>query len=326
LHDLIPLGPALPGALTTAEIDATMAYAQAEKSAATRACYASDWRDFAAWCAGKGAVPLPAHVGIVAAYLSHLASAGLKASTIGRRHKLAGHEPPTASEGVRATLRGIRRTIGTATAQKTAITAGQVVEIMKTCPATLIGRRDAALISFGFLSAMRRSELIALTMDDLTEVPDGLRVVILWSKTDGEGRGQEIAIPRGAKIRPVEAVQTWLAAANIATGHVFRPVSKGGYGRGGNDVGGRGAGSQKALRQDRSGPRRLCRPFDAQRLRHGGGGGERTHHEDRRANEASQHGHAQGVQSPRRSLPRPRLSGVRLIAISLIPETKLTLS
>ena len=41
MHDLIPLGPALPalGALTTAEIDATMAYAEAEKALATRQAY-----------------------------------------------------------------------------------------------------------------------------------------------------------------------------------------------------------------------------------------------------------------------------------------------
>jgi hypothetical protein len=42
LHDLIPLDLALPGALTTAEIDATMAYAEAEKALATREAYASD--------------------------------------------------------------------------------------------------------------------------------------------------------------------------------------------------------------------------------------------------------------------------------------------
>ena len=66
MHDLISLGPALPGTLTTAEVDATMAYAEAEKSVATRAAYASDWRDFAAWCASRGATALPAHVGIVA--------------------------------------------------------------------------------------------------------------------------------------------------------------------------------------------------------------------------------------------------------------------
>jgi hypothetical protein len=40
MHDLIPLGTALPGALTTAEIDATMAYAEAEKALATREAYA----------------------------------------------------------------------------------------------------------------------------------------------------------------------------------------------------------------------------------------------------------------------------------------------
>jgi hypothetical protein len=49
LHDLIPIDAVLPGALTTAEIDATMAYAEAEKALATRQAYASDWpRDFAA--------------------------------------------------------------------------------------------------------------------------------------------------------------------------------------------------------------------------------------------------------------------------------------
>ena len=77
--------PALSSALTVAEIDATMAYAEAEKAPATREACASDWRDFAAWCALRGATALPAHVGIVAAYLSALADSGRKASTIGRR-------------------------------------------------------------------------------------------------------------------------------------------------------------------------------------------------------------------------------------------------
>jgi hypothetical protein len=59
MNALIPLGPALPGAITTAEIDATMRFAEAEKALATRAPYAaSDWRDFAAWCASRGATAL----------------------------------------------------------------------------------------------------------------------------------------------------------------------------------------------------------------------------------------------------------------------------
>jgi integrase len=75
--------------------------------------------------------------------------------------------------------------------------------------------------------AFRRSELVALEVADFMEVPDGLRVRVRRSKTDQEGQGQEIAIPRGYRLRPVEAVETWLAAAEINSDPVFRPVLKG---------------------------------------------------------------------------------------------------
>jgi site-specific recombinase XerD len=235
VHDLIPLGTTLPGVLSTAEIDATMVYAEAEKAQATREAYASDWSDFAAWCALRGATALPAHVGIVAAYLSWLADSGRKSSTIGRRaaaigyqHKIAGHEPPTNQEGVKAVLRGIRRTIGTARAGKAPATADLIGQMLALCPDTMIGKRDRALLAFGFAGAFRRSELCALEVADLTEVPDGLRVLIRRSKGDQEGQGQEVAIPRGYRLRPVEAVQTWLAAAEISAGPVFRAVALGG--------------------------------------------------------------------------------------------------
>ena len=71
------------------------------------------------------------------------------------------------------------------------------------------------------------SELCALEVADLTEVPDGLDPD-RRSKGDQEGQGQEVAIPRGYKLRPVEAVQTWLAAAEISAGPVFRAVTRGG--------------------------------------------------------------------------------------------------
>jgi integrase len=96
------------------------------------------------------------------------------------------------------------------------------------CPDNMIGKRDRALLCLGFAGAFRRSELCALEVADLVEVPDGLRVVIRRSKTDQTGEGQEVAIPRGYKLRPVEAVQTWLAAAEISSGPVFRAVALGG--------------------------------------------------------------------------------------------------
>jgi integrase len=198
--------------------------------------YASDWRrDFAAWCASRGATALPAHVGIVAVYLSSLADSGRKSSTIGRRaaasgylHKLAGHEPPTSQEGVRAVLRGIRRTIGAAKQGKAPATADLIGHMLALCPDNMIGKRDRALLAFGFAGAFRRSELCALEVADLTETPDGLRVLIRRSKGDQEGQGQEVAIPRGYRLRLVEAVQTWLAAAEISADPVFRAVGRGG--------------------------------------------------------------------------------------------------
>ena len=89
----------------------------------------------------RGATALPAHQGIVAAYLSSLADSGRKASTIGRRaaaigyhHKMAGHEPPTGSEGVKAVLRGIRRTIGAAKQGKAPATADLIGQMVALCP------------------------------------------------------------------------------------------------------------------------------------------------------------------------------------------------
>jgi site-specific recombinase XerD len=228
LHDLIPLDGVHTPALTVAEIDAAMAYAAAEKSPATRRAYAFDFRHFEVWCLGRGACPLPAHQGVVAAYLSALADGGKRASTIGRRaaaigdrHKLAGYPSPIASEGVRAVLRGIRRTIGSAKQGKAPATADIIGRMLALCDDSLIGTRDRALISFGFAGAFRRSELCALEVADLVAVQDGLRVLIRRSKGDQEGLGQEVAIPHGYRLRPVEAVQTWLAAAEITAGRCF---------------------------------------------------------------------------------------------------------
>jgi integrase len=100
--------------------------------------------------------------------------------------------------------------------------------MLDVCPDTLRGKRDRALLALGFAGAFRRSELVALTVADLAEVVDGLRVTIRHSKTDQEGQGQEIAIPRGSRLRPVEAVQAWLAAAGITEGPIFRAINRGG--------------------------------------------------------------------------------------------------
>jgi site-specific recombinase XerD len=237
MHDLIPLPP--PGDLLTAfdaVLDLANQYASREKAESTRAAYAADWDAFRAWCGGFGLCPLPATPDAVRAHLAALAEAGKSPSTIGRRtsaikhaHELAGFETPTKAKAVKVTLSGIRRMAvanGYVSRRKAAATADIVRAMLATCTDGMTGTRDRALLAFGFASAMRRSELVALRVADLTEQPDGIRVLIARSKTDQEGEGQTIVIPRGAKIRPVEALQTWLQAAGISEGPVFRRVHR----------------------------------------------------------------------------------------------------
>jgi hypothetical protein len=91
-----------------------------------------------------------------------------------------------------------------------------------------IGPVIRALLALSSAGAFRRSELMALQADDLAETPDGLRVAIHRDETDQEGQGAEVAILRGCRLLPVEAVQMSLGAAEICTGPVFRAVALGG--------------------------------------------------------------------------------------------------
>jgi len=210
-------------------------FAKASKSAATRRAYQVDAADFVAWCAHHGLEPLPAQVDTIAAYLAYLARSGLRASTITRRcagirymHRMAGLESPTSSEAIKAVLAGIRRSIGTAATRKAPATAETVRTILAEMPADLRGLRDRALLLLGFAGALRRSELVALDVEDLEETAEGLLVRIRRSKTDQEGAGDFVSIPHGSRLRPVAGVRAWLEAAGITEGPIFRSIKKGG--------------------------------------------------------------------------------------------------
>ena len=98
----------------------------------------------------------------------------------------------------------------------------------RSTPPTLVGLRDRALILLGFAGALRRSELVALDVSDLVRTEKGLLVTIRRSKTDQEAEGATIAIPRGGQDCPVTALETWLLAASVTEGPVFRPIGRSG--------------------------------------------------------------------------------------------------
>jgi hypothetical protein len=150
-------------ALPDAELEEARSFAELEKAASTRRSYRTAFRIFAEWCHARGLEPVPAAPEAVCAFLAAEATAGAKASTIAHRaaairyaHRLAGHEPPTSAETVKAVMRGIRRSIGTAPERKAPATADVLCDMLRLCPATLAGKRDRALLALGFAGAFRR--------------------------------------------------------------------------------------------------------------------------------------------------------------------------
>lgn len=211
-------------------------YARQSKSPNTLRAYDSDWRDFARFCQQEGRGSLPATPETVAFYLTWLidtqqrktATLTRRLSAISQAHQAAGYTPPTQDIAVRAVMAGIRRTHGVQATSKTALLPQALERLLAHLPAgTLLGLRDRALLLTGFAGGFRRSELVALRVEDLETVPGGLLVRIRKSKTDPDGAGQTIGIPHGRRAAtcPVRALRAWTEAANIRAGFLFRATA-----------------------------------------------------------------------------------------------------
>jgi site-specific recombinase XerD len=127
---------------------------------------------------------------------------------------------------VKATLRGIKRTLRHSPARKAPATSDKVAKMVAMTADNARGLRDRALLLLGFAGAFRRSELVALNLEDLEFCEHGLRVTIRKSKTDQEGDGVTIAVARGSFACPANAVRDWVELARITHGPIFRPISK----------------------------------------------------------------------------------------------------
>jgi site-specific recombinase XerD len=209
-------------------------FIRASKAENTLRGYQSDWRHFCAWCEAHGLSPLPASPETVAAYIAECAGR-LKVGSIQRRlnaiaeaHKAVGLESPTHNAIVANTMKGIRRTLGTAANQKAPTLTDDIRAMVDATDAGLIGLRDRALILLGFAGAFRRSELIGLDIEDCAFSKDGLTITLRRSKVDQQGVGRKIGVPYGANPEtcPVRVLQGWMEQAGISGGPLFRSINR----------------------------------------------------------------------------------------------------
>jgi site-specific recombinase XerD len=209
-------------------------FARQSKAENTLRGYRGDWKHFCGWCETRNLRPLPASPETVAGYIAECAG-HLKVGSIQRRlnaiaeaHKAVGLESPTSTGMVRNTIKGIRRTMGTAAVQKAAALTEDIRAMVSATDSGLIGTRDRAMILLGFAGAFRRSELVGLDVADCEFGKDGLTITLRRSKTDQDGQGRKIGIPYGSNPEtcPVRTVQGWMEQSAITTGPLFRSITR----------------------------------------------------------------------------------------------------
>ncbi|MQP74747.1 tyrosine-type recombinase/integrase [Stenotrophomonas sp. MYb238] len=175
-----------------------------------------------------------------------LVAAGLKAkvgplklSTVVQRvavlstaHKLKRLTNPCELPSVRTLLSRARRASvkrGERPTKKTAITRAELEAMLATCDDSLEGRRDRALLCFGFASGgRRRSEIAAADMRDLRKIgEDGYLYRLEYSKTQQAGVTTDSTPDKPILGRSAAALRAWLEAAEIHEGAIFRRIWKG---------------------------------------------------------------------------------------------------
>jgi len=212
--------------------------AQAENT--TRA-YAADLEDFRHWCDRMEREWMPATPETVGLYLGARAEK-LSLATLERRlaaiasvHREEGHSSPASvAEGpLRKIWKGIVR-------EKTRRQDGAPPLLVKdlrsiiehlphyrseddgpTGELTLTATRDKALLLVGWTGALRRSEIVGLTTDDVEFVEgEGVNIYVRASKADQEGESLVKGLPYGSSREtcPVTALRQWLQAADRQVG------------------------------------------------------------------------------------------------------------
>ncbi len=234
--------------ITTLQADAAKAagFAREARSANTRRAYRSDWKDFTSWCQNRDLTAMPAEVATVALYVASrsetlkVATLERRLASIGQAHKAAGFDSPTSThaEPLHSVWRGLVRTKSRRKKKAEALLIEDLRAIVTALPTcnngnsapepTLRSKRDRALLLVGWAGALRRSELTNLTVSDLAFGPDGLVIHLPHSKTDQQGEGHVVGIPHGEHPAtcPLRALQSWLEAAQIYSGPIFRAIDR----------------------------------------------------------------------------------------------------
>ena len=207
------------------------AYLNAATSDSTRRAYRSAIRQFEKW---GGRLPTDADT-LVQYLLSRAESLNPRTldqhlTAIGQWHRYQGMANPALEPLLQKTMGGIRRLHGKPKQKAKALRLEHIATLaqyIQRRPKSRKNDRDLALVLLAFFGAFRRSELVAIRVEDLSWEEEGLIVFLPRSKTDQTGQGLQRALPHSdTEICPTAALKRWLSAAEIEQGAIFRAVNR----------------------------------------------------------------------------------------------------
>lgn len=184
---------------------------------------------FTAWCVDRDLQPLPATVDTLVAFVDDAATRQKPATVVAYvSHISAMHDaarvpnPCKAPEVILAKKRMFREK-GRRQRQALGITSELRQKMLDSAPDSMIGLRNRAALALAYDTGLRRSELVAVLVEDLSFDEDQTGAVLLRkSKTDQEGEGQL----RYMAADTVRLVLAWIAAAKLTEGPLLRRVTR----------------------------------------------------------------------------------------------------
>lgn len=216
---------------TRTESEALQNYLRAATSDNTRKAYRSSIRQFEKW-GGR----LPTDQGTLIRYLLGKAETlnprtlDLHLTAISQWHRYQGLRNPADEPLIRKTMEGIRRSHGQAKRKAKGLRlehVAQIVEHLTGLAESKKRARDLAIVLTGFFGAFRRSELVAIQIQDLVWEPEGLIIRLPRSKTDQEASGLIRALPYSVgNVCAGAAIKAWIDQAQLSEGPLFRPINR----------------------------------------------------------------------------------------------------